>query len=80
MFTEEYVEKTTEKFYNNLQFYNTQYRLYYGKEYQYYKMANEGLEEEYLKDFLKIMYELWVRNNKKIEFAIEVNSRLRKEN
>lgn len=80
LFTEEYVEKTTEKFYNNLQFYNTQYRLYYGKEYPYYKMANEGLEEEYLKDFLKIMYELWVRNNKKREFAIEVNRRLRKAN
>lgn len=43
-------------------------------------MANEGLEEEYLKDFLKIMYELWVRNNKKREFAIEVNRRLRKAN
>lgn len=80
LFTEEYAKNTTEEFYGNLQFYNTQYRLYYEKEYPFFEIANKGIEEEHIKNFLQIMYELWVRNDKKEEFATEVNRRLRKAN
>lgn len=80
LFKEEYVKNTTEEFYNNLPFYNTQYRLYYEEEYPFFEIANKGIEEEHIKKFLEIMYELWVRNDKKEEFATEVNRRLRKVN
>lgn len=80
LFMEEYVENTTEKFYDNLEFYNIQYRLYYGKDYPFLAIANRGIEKEHIQDFLEIMYEQWVRKDKKEEFEIEVNRRLRKAN
>ena len=80
LFTEEYVKSTGEKFEQNISFYNTQYRMYYEKEYPFLKIATRGMEEEYIKDFLNIMYELWVKKDRKKEFAAEVNRRLRKDN
>lgn len=54
-------------------------KIVYRKEYPFFEIANKGIEE-HIKNFLQIMYELWVRNDKKEEFATEVNRRLRKAN
>lgn len=77
-FTEEYKASTKEEFYTNIDFFNDEYIDYYFKEYPFLKIANSGVEEEQLKDFLKIAYNRWVIVDKREDFAAEVNEQLRK--
>lgn len=77
-FTEEYKASTKEEFYANIDFFNNEYIDYYFKEYPFLKIANSGVEEEQLKDFLKIAYNRWVIVDKREDFAAEVNEQLRK--
>ena len=64
-FSEEYNNATTEHFYDNIKFFDTQYILYYSKKYPFLKIANDGIGEEQLKDFLNITYNKWVVDEKR---------------
>ena len=77
-FTEEYNRSTVENFFENIEFFNTQYLLYYSKEYPFWEISNCGLEGEQLKEFLNIAYNKWVEEEKKDKFAAEINKQLRK--
>lgn len=77
-FSEEYINSTGTNYESNLEFYNQEYILYLTKEYPFFEIANYGIEEEQLIDFLSITCNRWVLSNKKDEFSIEVNKQLRK--
>lgn len=80
IFKEDYIGNTENSFDSNLKYYNTQHVLYHGKEYPFFEIANKGINEEQIKEFIEIMYSEWVRDDRKDCFAIEVNKNLRKNN
>lgn len=77
-FSEEYKNSTNANYDSNLKFYNEQYILYYAREYPFFKIANYGIDEAELKDFLNINYNKWIMPEKRDLFAIEVNKQLRR--
>lgn len=77
-FTKEYNASTKEDFCANYDFFKDEYILYYSKEYPFLEITVHGIEEEQLKDFLKIAYNRWVIVDKRENFAAEVNEQLRK--
>jgi hypothetical protein len=59
-------------YYSNIN-YDEEYKLYYGEPYYRPVMEGQGIQIEEFKKFLEIMYERWIKTEKRYCFTVEIN-------
>lgn len=53
--------------------YEEEYKMFYGESYPYFKISNQGVDIDIIKNYLEIMYDRWIQSDKHYQFTIEVN-------
>jgi hypothetical protein len=53
--------------------YDEEYKIYYGVPYPRQVIEEQGIQVDELKDYLEIMYERWIKTEKRYDFTVEIN-------
>lgn len=44
--------------------YEEEYKMFYGESYPYFKISNQGVDIDIIKNYLEIMYDRWIQSDK----------------